>query len=102
LVLYPELNGRAEEAKPDAHGESSTSLKDSQFGKDLWVSYVDPHFTYGIGAHPASFLITSLHTKGSLVTLPSMVTFMFFGSKCFIKVPEETRTNLMIRHWNAA
>jgi len=95
LVAYnPELNGRAERRNQMHMERSSTILKDSQFGKDLCGEAMSTHI-YIWNRCPSSILPNYITPyKRVFGHLPSIGHLHVFGSKCFIKVPEETRTKL--------
>jgi len=69
-------------------------LKDSELGKDLWGEAILTHI-YIRNRCPSSILPngTTPYEKVFGHT-PSIKHLRVFGSKCFIKVPDENRTKL--------
>jgi len=95
LVVYnPELNGRAERRNRTHMEGARTMLKDSQFGKYLWGKAMLTHI-YLLNRCPCSILPNHITPYERVFGhLPSIGHLCVFGSKCFIKVPDETRTKL--------
>ena len=72
---------------------SRTMLKDSQLGKDLWGEAIGTH-NY-INRCPSSFLHINITPYEKVFgDVPSIAHLHVFGSKCFIKVPDETWSKL--------
>src|SRR5882724_899492 len=73
---------------------SRTMLKDSQFRKYLWGEAMSTHI-YIWNRRPSSILPNHITPYERVFGhLPSIGHLHVFGSKCFIKVPDETRTKL--------
>src|SRR5882724_6895954 len=71
-----------------------TMLKDSELGKDLWAEAISTHI-YICNRCPFSILINGMTPYEKVFGhAPSISHLCVFGSKCFIKVPDESRTKL--------
>ena len=69
-------------------------LKDSDLGKDLWGEAISTH-VYIRNRCPTSVLPNYMTPYEKVFGhSPTVEHFRVFGSKCFIKVPDETRTKL--------
>ena len=69
-------------------------LKDSELGRDLWAEAISTHI-YIRNRCPSSILPNGITPyKRVFGHAPSIGHLRVIGSKCFIKVPDETRTKL--------
>ena len=69
-------------------------LKDSELGRDLWAEAISTHI-YIWNRCPSSILPNGITPYERVFShAPSIGHLRVFGSKCFIKVPDETRTKL--------
>ena len=91
VAYNPELNGHAE-CRNRTHIEGAqTMLKDSQLGKDLWGEAILTHI-YLRNRCPSSILLGGITPYERVFShAPSIAHLRVFGTKCFIKVPDELR-----------
>ena len=69
-------------------------LKDSKLGRDLWAEAISTH-VYIWNRCPSSILPNGIMPYERVFShAPSIGHLQVFGSKCFIKVPDETRIKL--------
>ena len=94
VAYNPEMNGRAERRNRTLVEGARTMLKDSELGKDLWAEAISTH-VYIRNRCPSSILPNHVTPYERVFGLaPSINHFRVFGSKCFIKVPDENRSKL--------
>jgi len=94
VAYNPELNGRAERRNRTHIEGTRTMLKDSELGKDLWAEAISTH-VYIRNRCPSNILINGITPFEKVFgQAPSIGHLRVFGSKCFIKVPDQTRTKL--------
>jgi len=95
LVAYnPELNGCAERQNRTHIEGVQMMLKDFNLGKDLWGEALLTHI-YIHNHCPCSTLLSNVTPyKKIFGHEPSIGHLRIFGSKCFIKVPDESWTKL--------
>ena len=94
VAYNPELNGRAERRNRTLIEGTRTMLKDSELGKDLWGEAILTH-VYLRNRCPSVILPNDITPYERVFGhAPSISHLRVFGSKCFIKVPDETRTKL--------
>ena len=69
-------------------------LKDSDLGKDLWGEALSAHI-YICNCCPSSILPSSTTPYEKVFGhAPSISHLHVFGSKCYIKIPDETQSKL--------
>ena len=69
-------------------------LKDSELGKDLWGEAISTH-VYIHNRCPSSILPNNVTPYEKVFGhAPSISHLQVFGSKCFVKIPDETRSKL--------
>src|SRR5882672_2729442 len=94
VAYSPELNGRAERRNRTHIEGARTMLKDSDLGKDLWGEALSTHI-YIRNRCPSSILPGNITPYEKVFAqMPCINHLHIFGSKCFIKVPNETRSKL--------
>ena len=94
VAYNPELNGRAEWRNRTHIEGTRTMLKDSVLGKDLWGEAISTH-VYIRNRCPSSILPNGITPyERTFGHPPSIQHLRVFGSKCFIKLPDETRSKL--------
>src|SRR5882724_4875498 len=94
VAYNPELNGRAERRNRTHIEGTRTMLKDSELGKDLWAEAIATH-VYIRNRCPSSILINGMTPYEKVFGHAPLISHLrVFGSKCFIKVPDENRTKL--------
>jgi len=93
VTYNPELNGHAEWHNRTLVEGARKMLQDSELGKDLWAEAILTHIC---NLCPSSILPNHImpYEKKVFGHAPSVNYFHIFGSKCFIKVPDETRSKL--------
>src|SRR5882724_4593214 len=90
----PELNSHAERRNRTHIEGVQTMLKDSNLGKDLWGEAPLTH-VYICNCCPSNTLPNNVTPYEKVFRhAPSIGHLRIFGSKCFIKVPDEARTKL--------
>src|SRR5882724_5810754 len=94
VAYNPELNGRAER-RNQTHIEGAwTMIKYLKLGKDLWGEAMSTHI-YIRNRCLSSILPDNITPHEKVFNqLLSINHLRVFGSKCFIKVPDETRSKL--------
>jgi len=94
VAYNPELNGHAERRNRTHIEGARTMLKDSDLGKDLWGEALSTH-VYICNHCPSNTLPGNITPYEKVFGhAPSISHLRVFGSKCFIKVPDETRSKL--------
>src|SRR5882724_1144117 len=94
VAYNPELNGCAERRNRTHIEGARTMLKDSELGKDLWGEAISTHI-YIHNRCPSSILPNHITPYERIFGHPpSIAHLQVFGSKCFIKIPDETRSKL--------
>jgi len=94
IAHTPELNGRAERRNRTHIEGTRTMLKGSELGKDLWGEALLTH-VYIRNRCPSSTLPDgSTPYEKVFGHAPDIGHLRVFGSKCYIKIPDETRSKL--------
>src|SRR5882724_2864737 len=94
VAYNPELNGHAERRNRTHIKGFRTMLKDSDLGKDLWGEALLTQI-YIRNRCPSNTLPNNVTPYEKVFRhAPSIGHLHIFGSKCFIKVPDESRTKL--------
>ena len=94
VAYNPELNGHAKRQNYTHIKGTRTMLKDSKLGKDLWAKAISTHI-YIHNRCPSSILINGIMPYEKVFShTPLIGQPCVFGSKCFIKVPDENRTKI--------
>src|SRR5882672_9602452 len=95
LIAYnPELNGQAKRRNRTHIEGARTMLTDSELGKDLWGEALLTH-VYIRNRCPSSILPGNITPHEKIFGhAPFIGHLRVFGSKCFIKIPDETRSKL--------
>jgi len=89
-----ELNGHAERRNRTHIEGARTMLKDSELGKDLWGEAISTHI-YIHNRCPSSILPNHITPYERIFGHPPSIAHLrVFGSKCFIKIPDETHSKL--------
>ncbi len=92
VAYNPELNGHMERQNRTHVEGTQTMLKDSELGKDLWGEAIATH-VYIQNRCPSSILPGNITPFEKVFGhTPSISHLHVFGSKCFIKIPDETRS----------
>ena len=94
VAYNPELN-RCTKRRNHTHIEGARMmLRDSELGKDLWGEAISTH-AYIRNRCPSSILHNKIMQYERVLGQPPSISHLWvFGSKCFIKVPDETRSKL--------
>ena len=94
VAYKPELNRHAERRNRTHIEGERTMLKDSDLGKDLWGEEISMH-VYICNHCPSGILPGNITPYEKVFNqAPSISHLHVFGSKCFAKVPDETRSKL--------
>jgi len=99
VAYNTELNGHAERRNCTHIKAARMMLKDLELEIDLWGEAISTHI-YIYNRCPSSMLHNNITLYKRVFRQPPSISHLqVFGSKCFIQVPDETRSKLDDKVW---